>query len=339
MLMKSWIEKVIEGENLTSDEASAALDLIMRGSCTNAQIAALLVALRAKGETVEEIVGFARTMRQHAVRVRVDDPNAIDMCGTGGDGKGTFNISTVASLVAAGAGATVAKHGNKSVSSRSGSADVLSALGVNIQLPAARVESCINEVGIGFLFAPMFHPSMKHAAPARSELGVRTIFNMLGPLTNPAGVRKQLVGTFRADAAPRLAGALKMLETEKSVVVHSDDGLDEVSVSANTRVLEVAEGCDLRSYTISPDDLHVATHGADAMGGGTPEDNAAMARRVLAGEKGPLRDVVVANASMGLYVSGKVRSLGEGSALAAESIDSGRAADVLSRLVDYTARG
>jgi anthranilate phosphoribosyltransferase len=338
MLMKTWLEKVIEGEDLTSDEAAAALDLIMRGSCTNAQIAALLVALRSKGETIDELVGFARTMRQHSVHVRVDDPNAIDMCGTGGDGKGTFNISTVAALVAAGAGATVAKHGNKSVSSKSGSADVLTALGVNIHLSADKVESCINQVGIGFLFAPLFHPAMKHAAPARTELGVRTIFNMLGPLTNPAGVRKQLVGTFRPESAPRLAGALKLLETEKSVVVHSDDGMDEVSVSARTQVLEIAEGCDVRSYSISPDDLMVATHGADAVGGGTPDDNARMARQVLAGEKGPLRDVVVANASMGLYVSGRAGSLSEGSALAAEAIDSGRASQVLNRLVDYTAR-
>jgi anthranilate phosphoribosyltransferase len=337
-MMKTWLEKVVEGENLTSDEAASALDVIMRGSCTHAQIAGLLIGLRSKGETVEELVGFARTMRQHSVRVTVEDPNAIDLCGTGGDGQGTFNISTVASIVAAGAGATVAKHGNKSVSSKSGSADILSALGVNIQLPAEKVESCINTVGMGFLFAPLFHPAMKHAATARTELGVRTIFNMLGPLTNPAGVRKQLVGTFRADAAPRIAGALSQLATGKSCVVHSDDGMDEVSVSGATRVYEVAEGSDVRSYRITPGDFNMPTHRAGAVGGGTPEENAAFARRVLAGEEGPLRDVVIANAAVGLYVAGKGKSLAEGSAMAAESIDSGRAADVLARLVEFTRR-
>ncbi|HEX9006002.1 MAG TPA: anthranilate phosphoribosyltransferase, partial [Bacteroidota bacterium] len=238
MSIKAHMEKVLSGEHLSTDEAAAALETIMTGEATDVQIAGLLVALRANGESVDELVGFARTMRLHAVRVRLEDPDAIDMCGTGGDGRGTFNISTVASFVAAGAGVTVAKHGNRSVSSRSGSADVLAALGVNISLPPERVEACINEVGIGFLFAPLFHPAMKHAGKARAELATRTIFNMLGPLTNPAGVRRQLIGAYSARVAGQLACALQRLGALKACVVHSEDGMDEISAAAGTRMFE-----------------------------------------------------------------------------------------------------
>jgi anthranilate phosphoribosyltransferase len=338
MLMKNWIEKAIEGEHLTSVESAAALDLIMRGTCTNAQIAGLIVALRSKGETIDEIVGFARTMRDHGVKVEIENPDAIDMCGTGGDGSGTFNISTIAALVAAGAGVTVAKHGNKSVSSKSGSADILTALGVNVHMSSERVGPCINTVGIGFLFAPLFHPAMRFAAPVRGELGVRTIFNLLGPLTNPAGVKKQLVGTFRADAAPLIAGALQSLGTTRACVVHSDDGLDEVSVSDITRVTEVVEKNPLRAYAVAPSDFGLSTYARGAVAGGTPEENARMARSVLSGQGGPLRDVVIANAAVGLYVAGSSASLADASALASESIDSGRAANVLARLVEFTTR-
>jgi len=334
--MKQFIEKCLDGEHLSADEAASALDLIMTNQATDAQIAGLLVALRARGESVSEIVGFARTMRAKAVKICVDDPDAIDMCGTGGDGLGTFNISTVASLVASGAGVTVAKHGNRSVSSRSGSADLLSALGVNIQLSPERTQECVNSVGVGFLFAPLFHPAMKAAGRARTELGIRTIFNMLGPITNPAGVRKQLIGTYHTNVASKLAGALRELSTEKACVVHSDNGMDEVGVSGNTHVFEVNSLGPVRDYAVSPSHFGICEQPASAVQGGSTEENAAIARRVLAGERNPARDVVVANAAFGIYVAGRAKDLKEGSAMAAESIDSGRAAKTLQNLVAFT---
>jgi len=336
MTMTRFIEKCLAGEHLTTDEASAALELIMTGQATESQIAGLLVALRAKGETVDELVGFARTMRDRSVRIKVDDPHAIDMCGTGGDGLGTFNISTLATFVAAGAGVTVAKHGNRSVSSRSGSADLLNALGVNIGLSPERAGACLNTVGVGFLFAPLFHPAMKYAAKPRAELGVRTIFNLLGPITNPAGVTKQLVGTYRNEAASRIASALARLSTERACVVHSDDGMDEVAVSGSTSVFEVDGDRPTRSYTVSASTFGLPDHPGSSVTGGTPEENARIALRVLEKERGPHRDVVVANAAVGIYVAGRAKDLAEGSVKAAESIDSGRAMQTLKRLVEYT---
>ncbi len=334
--MKEYIEKVIDGRDLTSDEAAAALERIMTGNATDAQIAALLAGLRSKGETVGEIVGFARTMRQHSVKVLADDPDAIDMCGTGGDGKGTFNISTVASFVVAGAGVTVAKHGNRSVSSRSGSADLLESLGVKIQLPPERIQQCLNEVGLAFLFAPTFHPAMKSAAKARTEMGVRTIFNILGPLTNPAGVRKQVVGTYSPAVQQKLAEALRTLSSELTCVVHSESGLDEVSVSGRTRVFEVAGLAELREYALSAGSFGLADAGENGVAGGNPTENAEIARRVLGGAPGPARDVVLANAALGIYVSGKSADLEDASARAREALDSRRALRVLTRLVEYT---
>jgi len=338
MSMKHYIEKCLARENLSVEEASSALEVIMTNQATDAQIAGLLIALRSKGETVDELVGFARTMREKSLKVHVEDPRAIDMCGTGGDGTGTFNISTVASLVAAGAGVTVAKHGNRSVSSRSGSADLLAALGVNIQLPPDKAGECVNTLGVGFLFAPLFHPAMKYAAKTRNELGVRTIFNMLGPITNPGGVKQQLVGAFRADVASLLAGALEELSTEKACVVHSDDGMDEVTVAGETRVFEVGAGTDMRSYTVSPGHFGLIERSPGSVRGGSAEENAAIALQVLRGEEGPCRDVVVANAAFGIYVAGKAKDLTEGSARAAESIDSGRALQTLNALVEYSNR-
>jgi anthranilate phosphoribosyltransferase len=334
--MKHCIEKCLALENLTTEEASSALELIMTGQATDAQIAGLLVALRAKGETVDEIVGFARTMREKSVKVKADDPHAIDMCGTGGDGLGTFNISTLASLVAAGAGVTVAKHGNRSVSSRSGSADLLTALGVNISLPPERAGRCLNVVGVGFLFAPLFHPAMKYAARPRAELGVRTIFNLLGPITNPAGVTKQLVGTFRQEAASHIAEALGRLSTERACVVHGDNGMDEVAVSGETSVFEVTTDSPTRTYRISAGTFGLPDRPGSSVVGGTPEENAEIALRVLRKEPGPERDVVLANAAVGIYVAGKAKDLAEGSARAAESIDSGKAMMTLKRLVEFT---
>jgi anthranilate phosphoribosyltransferase len=338
MRMKLFIEKCLEGIDLSVDEASAALELIMAGQASDVEIAGLLVALRAKGETEDELVGFARTMRQHAVKVRVEDPDAIDMCGTGGDGLGTFNISTVASLVVAGAGVTVAKHGNRSVSSKSGSADLLSALGVNVSVSPERVQDCVNEVGVGFLFAPLFHPAMKHAAKPRTELGIRTIFNMLGPITNPGGVRRQLIGTYHQSVATVLAGALRQLEAERACVVHSVDGMDEVTVSGETSVVEVNGPAQLLQYRVSPDRFGLGVAPLEAIRGGGPEENARIARGILDGHRGPARDVVLANAALGLYVAGTSPDLESASGKAAEAIDSGRAREALRKLVEFTER-
>jgi anthranilate phosphoribosyltransferase len=334
--MKMYIEKCLTGQDLTESEASAALELIMTNQASDVQIAGLLIALRAKGETVEEIVGFARTMREHAVHITVDDSNAIDMCGTGGDGLGTFNISTVATLVAAGAGATVAKHGNRSVSSRSGSADLLAALGVNIQLPPEKVQQCVNTVGVGFLFAPMFHPAMKFAAKPRVELAVRTIFNMLGPITNPAGVQRQVVGAYALKVAGQLSRSLQKLGALKACVVHSDDGMDEVSIVSETTIFDVENGQPLRQRKVSAADFGLRQDSLDTALGGTIEQNAAIAMAILQGQPTPARKVVVANAGLGLYVAGKVADLKEGANLASESLESGRALQKLKDLVAFT---
>ncbi|HTP13005.1 MAG TPA: anthranilate phosphoribosyltransferase [Bacteroidota bacterium] len=336
--MKEFIEKCLSGENLTMDEAARALDLIMTGQASDVQIAGLLVALRAKGESIDELVGFARTMRKHAVKVNVDDEDAIDVCGTGGDSLGTFNISTMAAFVIAGAGVTVAKHGNKSVSSKSGSADLLTALGVNIQCPPAKVEECINTVGVGFLFAPMFHPAMKFAAKTRSELGIRTIFNLLGPITNPAGVKKQLIGTFQPAVATKLAGTVEKLSTDMTCVVHSKDGLDEVTLSGETSVHEVEKLRGARHYSVDPTYFGLPSRPLSSLRGGSPQENASIAVDVLNKNPGPARDVVIANAAFGLYVAGKARDLHEGSRMAARSIDSGSALDRLNRMIAFTGR-
>jgi len=334
--MKEYIEKCLQGSDLTVDEASRALDLIMTGQATDIQIAGLLVALRAKGESIDEVVGFAQTMRQHSVKINLEDTDAVDVCGTGGDSLGTFNISTIASLVVAGAGVTVAKHGNRSVSSKSGSADLLTALGVNVQCAAPKVQDCINSVGIGFLFAPLFHPAMKFAGKARSELGIRTIFNILGPITNPAGVKKQLIGTYHATLAPKLAEAIDRLATEKACVVHSKDGMDEVALSGETTVYEVERQKPRRQYDVDSSNFNLPSQPLSALRGGTPAENATIAHQVLSKQRGPARDVVLANAAFGIYVAGKARSLHEGSAMAAEAIDSGRAMDKLQKMVEYT---
>jgi anthranilate phosphoribosyltransferase len=336
--MKQYIEKCLAGEHLTVDESADALERIMRQEATDVQIGALLVAMRAKGETVEELVGFATTMRRRAYRVRVDDPDAVDMCGTGGDGAGTFNISTASALVAAGAGVTVAKHGNRSVSSRSGSADVLSALGVKIQIPVEKVEECVNSVGIGFLFAPSFHPAMKVVAGPRKELGIRTIFNMIGPITNPAGVRRQLVGTYHPDVAARLAGALRLLSAHRACVVHGHGGIDEVAVSGETRVFEVDGENPLAEYVVTPEMFGLSSRHANGVHGGDAEENARITMGILENRDEPRRDVVVANAGFGVYIAGRAGSLGEGAAMASESIASGSALRTLNRLVEFTNR-
>ena len=334
--MKTHIEKCLSGEHLTVAEASNALDTIMTGQATDSQIAGLMIALRAKGETVDELVGFARAMREHAIKISIEDPGAIDMCGTGGDGLGTFNISTVASFVVAGVGVTVAKHGNRSVSSQSGSADVLTALGVNIQCSAETVQACINRIGIGFLFAPQYHPAMKYASKPRAELGVRSIFNIIGPLTNPAGVKRQLVGTYNPRAMHLLAHALQELGVDKACVVHSDDGMDEVALSGGTKVQEVSKNEQPREYHLMPEDFGYAQLTLDGLRGGDKNVNALIALNVLKGGKGSARDIVVANAALGIYVSGKARTILEGKQKAEESLNSGRALEKLQKLIHYT---
>ncbi len=334
--MKKHIEKCLSGEHLTVVEASNALDTIMIGQATDSQIAGLMIALRAKGETVDELVGFARTMREHSVKISIEDPDAIDMCGTGGDCLGTFNISTVASFVVAGAGVTVAKHGNRSVSSQSGSADVLTALGVNVQCSAETAQACINRIGIGFLFAPLYHPAMKYAAKPRTELGVRSIFNILGPITNPAGVKRQLIGTYHQRAMHLLAGALQRLGAEKSCVVHSDDGMDEVTLSAGTNVHEVNKNQQTHEYHLQPEDFGFSRLSLDGLRGGDKNTNAGIALNVLKGGNNSARDVVVANAALGIYVSGKANTILEGKQKAEESINSGKALEKLQKLIQYT---
>jgi anthranilate phosphoribosyltransferase len=338
MTMKQYIEKCLSGAGLTEDEASDALEQIMTGQATDVQIAGLLIALRAKGETADELVGFARTMRAKAVRLQLHDPDAVDMCGTGGDGRGTFNISTVATFVVAGAGITVAKHGNRSVSSRSGSADLLGALGVNIQISPERVQECVNRTGVGFLFAPLFHPAMKFAGKSRGELGVRTIFNMLGPITNPAGVRRQLVGTYRRDVASTIACTLGRLGTTRACVVHSEDGLDEVTISGETSVFETGSNGAVRSYAVSPGSFGLQKQAPSTMSGGDAPENAAIAMTILNGDQVPGRNVVIANAALGIFVAGRAANLREAAAAAAESLDSGRALAALNNLVEFTNR-
>ncbi len=334
--MKNFIEKCLTKENLTVEEASNALNLIMTGQATDSQIAGLLIALRAKGEFVDELVGFAKTMREHSIKISIADPNAIDLCGTGGDSTNTFNISTVATFIVAGAGITVAKHGNRSVSSQSGSADVLSALGVNIQCSPETTQACINRIGIGFLFAPLFHPAMKYAAKPRQELGVRSIFNMIGPLTNPAGVKRQLIGVFQKDAAKKIAGALQKLGTEKACVVHSNDGLDEVSLADLTHVLEVIKNEQIKEYHLTPEDFRFTSYSKESIQGGDKNRNAEIALDILKENKSSARDIAVANAALGIYVAGKAANLVEGKLIAEESIDSGRAYEKLQQLIKYT---
>ncbi len=334
--MKYYIEKCLNREHLTTAEAAEALDYIMSGKATDAQIAGLLIALRAKGETVSEIVGFATTMRQKAVSITIEDPTAIDMCGTGGDGSNTFNISTVASFVVAGAGVTVAKHGNRSVSSQCGSADLLSALGVNIDLEPQKVADAINKIGIGFLFAPKFHPAMKHAAKARTELGVKSIFNMLGPITNPAGVRRQLIGTFHPTVAEKIAHSLLPLGAKHACVVYSSDGVDEITLSNQTSIYEVKNATLEQVYEVNAKTFGLKEYPLKVLQTSGKEENVSIALSVLKNEASPARDVVVANATYGIYVSGKAESLQHAKQIAEESLESGRAMQKLKQLIEFS---
>ncbi len=330
-MIRDAIATIADGTSLTEAESEAVMREIMEGGATPAQIAAYLTALRMKGETVDEVVGAVRVMREKAVRIRVEDPLVVDTCGTGGDRKGTFNISTTTAFVVAGAGVTVAKHGNRAASSKSGSADVLRALGVNIDIPPAAVEECVNRIGIGFLFAPLFHGAMKHAVAPRQEIGIRTMFNILGPLTNPAGASIQILGVYADPLADLMAQVLVKLGARHCFVVHGEDGLDEISISAPTRFCEGKEG-RISCYHLDPGDVGLARAPLDAIAGGTPEDNAKILLAVLAGEPGPRRDIVLLNAAPPLVACGKAKDFAEGIALAARAIDSGAAMEKFERL-------
>jgi anthranilate phosphoribosyltransferase len=330
MSLLPFVHRISSGENLSSEEAHQAMSVLLEGGASETVIAAFLVALRMKGETSSELAGFARAMRERATFVDAGE-GLIDTCGTGGDGAGTFNISTIAAIVMAGAGAHVAKHGNRSISSQTGSADVLEALGVRIAMTPVEAARAIREIGIGFLFAPHLHPATKHAQPVRRELKMRTVFNLLGPLVNPARARTQLIGTPSPVIAPLIAQALAELGTDHAFIVHGHDGLDEISTTGPTDVYEVRNGSVERLLWI-PSDFGVRTASLAQLAGGDPARNAQIAIEVLSGEPGPARDVVLVNAAAGLVAAGLAPDLREAMAAAADSIDSGSAARRLAML-------
>lgn len=334
-MIKESLGKVVSGNHLTEEEAVGLMDDIMSGKATDAQIAALITALRIKGETVEEITGFARVMRQKATKVETIHSVLLDTCGTGGDGSNTFNISTTAAFVVAAAGVPVAKHGNRSVSSRSGSADVLEALGVNINLSPEQVGECINQVGIGFLFAPALHGAMKYAIGPRREIGIRTVFNVLGPLTNPAGAQCQVLGVYDPALTEILAGVLLKLGTKSAFVVHGAGGLDEISTVGETRVSEVRNG-EVITYMLDPREYDFEYYDFQELKGGNAEENAVITIQILDGVKGPGRDIVILNAGVALVAAGVAKSIKEGIDLAAATIDSGAAIRKLNQLKEFT---
>jgi anthranilate phosphoribosyltransferase len=334
-MFPALIEKLTRHEDLTSDEASAAMAEVMEGRAAPAHIAGLLMGLVMKGERPTEIVGLARAMRAHAVQVSKRHGRVFDTCGTGGDRSGTFNISSCAAVVIAACGVRVAKHGNRSVSSLSGSADVFEALGVRVTAPPAVVERCLAEAGIGFFFAPTFHPSMRHAGPVRKDLGVRTAFNLLGPLTNPAGATRQIVGVPRPELTELLARSLMLLGSERAWVVHGADGIDEISTTGYTKISECKDG-SVNTFYLHPADVGLPKAAAGALRGGDAHENARIIERVLAGDRGPARDVVLLNAGAGLMVAGESASVADGLLMAARAIDRGDARRTLDQLASIS---
>ena len=337
-MFSALIDKLMRREDLTSDEAAGAMAEVMEGRAADAHIAALLIGLAMKGERPAEIVGLARTMRAHAVGISRRFDAVFDTCGTGGDRSGTFNISSVVALVVAGAGIRVAKHGNRSVSSQCGSADVFETLGVRVTAPPVVVERCLAEAGIGFFFAPTFHPSMRHAGPTRKALGVRTAFNLLGPLTNPAGASHQLVGVPRPEFTELIARSLLLLGSERAWVVHGSDGIDEISTTGYTKISE-CRGGSVNTFYLHPTDVGLPKATPAAIRGGTAAENARIIRSVLAGERGPARDIVVLNAGAALFIAGKAASVTDGIAQAASAIDRGHAAGALDRMAALSMAG
>jgi len=350
-MIKEAIGKVVEGFDLTRQEMVACMNEIMTGQATQAQIGSFITALRLKGETVDEITGAAMVMREKAVKIamgknivdldrddiNIDRETIIDTCGTGGDGTNTFNISTTTAFVVSGAGLKVAKHGNRGVSSQCGSADVIKALGVNIDIPPEKIKECINEVGIGFLYAPLFHGAMKYAIGPRREIGIRTIFNILGPLTNPANANCQVLGVYRKELTEPIANVLKNLGTKRAFVVHGLNTLDEISITGETRVSEL-KNKKVRTYRVKPSDFGMKKAGLEDIRGGSVEENAQIVREVLEGKKGPRQDVVLLNASAALVAGGMAKDFKAGVKVARQSIESGKAKDKLARLIAFTNR-
>jgi anthranilate phosphoribosyltransferase len=336
-MIKEAISLLVDGHSLTMDQAAEVMEEMTTGQVTHAQFGAFVTALRIKGETADEIAGLASVMRAKSVRVKIPEP-VIDIVGTGGDNSQSFNISTAAAFVAAGAGIKVAKHNNRAMTSQCGSADVLEALGIKIELDANQVKDCLEKVGIGFMFAPLFHPAMKFATAPRRELGIRTVFNILGPLTNPALAESIVLGVPSQELGQSMIQVLKRLGSKHSMVVHSLNGMDEISVAGKSRLWELRDD-EITNYQVSPQDFGLATAGVETLAGGTPQENAAILRAVLEGEKGPRRDVVIMNAAAGIAVSSRNKNssglpaLKEGAELAKEAIDSGRALDKLEKLI------
>jgi anthranilate phosphoribosyltransferase len=335
MTFTQYLNQIIRGQDLTQDQAAEMITHIFSGTITPAQTGAFMAALATKGECFEELAGGALAMRRKALRVQTLDQTVIDIVGTGGDGTGTFNISTTASFVVAGAGITVAKHGNRSVSSKCGSADVLEALGVNLAADPEIIEEAINEIGIGFMFAPLYHGSMKHAMTARKECGIRSIFNMLGPLTNPAAASCQVVGVYAPALTEMFANALHLLGVRRAFVVHGHDGMDEITTTDLTRVSELCDG-RIKSYDLDPLTYFDDYAAPEALQGGEATENAAILTRILSGEKGAPRDIVLINAGAGLVAANAAADIRQGIQMAADSIDSGRAMKKLEALVQYT---
>jgi anthranilate phosphoribosyltransferase len=334
-MFRENLKKIIERQDLQQSEMGDMISAIFSGDITDSQVGAFMAALATKGETFEELAGAAQAMRRKALRIETTAPTVVDTCGTGGDASQTFNISTTTAFVVAGCGVTVAKHGNRSVSSQCGSADLLEALGVNLNTDPEVVEEAIGEIGIGFLFAPVYHGAMKYAAKARKEVGLRSIFNMLGPLTNPAGANCQLLGVFAPQLTEMFAEALRLLGSRRAFIVHGHDGLDEISVCAPTRISELKEG-QIRTFDIAPEQFFGQVADPQALVGGDPARNAEITRRVLDGEKGPCRDVVLLNAGAALVAAGKAEDFKAGIARAETAIDSGAAAEKLQALIRYT---
>ncbi|MBS3906769.1 MAG: anthranilate phosphoribosyltransferase [Syntrophaceae bacterium] len=335
-MFKELLNRLVEGKNLREDEAYEAMSSIMDGKVLPTQIASFLTALRMKGETVQEITGFARVMRARALPIRPTNGECVvDTCGTGGDGSNTFNISTAVAFVAAGSGLTVAKHGNRSVSSQCGSADVLEALGVNINLSPEKVEQCLQEIGVAFLFAPMFHPAMMHAIGPRREMGIRTVFNLLGPLTNPAGANVQVIGVYRKDLVGPVAEVLKNLGCKGALVVHGEDHCDEISITGKTFIVQLQKG-RIGSYEVEPEDIGLERRTLEQIRGGGTQENANILLEILEGVQGPRREVVLLNTSAVFLAAERVSNLRDGMEMAEESIDSGRAMRKLKELIRFS---
>jgi len=334
-MIKDKIKKVIAGRSLSEHEMIQVMNIIMNGEATDSQIACFLTALHLKGETIEEITGAAKVMREKVRKINCSATSIVDTCGTGGDLRGTFNISTTAALVTAGAGVVVAKHGNRSVSSKSGSADVLSALGVNIEIDAEKIEECLNKVGVAFLYAPKLHPAMKFAIGPRREIGIRTIFNILGPLTNPASAHAQVIGVYDAKLGETMAHVLANLGLKRAFVVHGEDGLDEITTTSKTRIAEMRNG-KVKTYLFDPQELNINQADPKSILGGEPEENARITEKILMGEGGPTRDIVLLNSAFAMLAAGRVEFVAEGLELAAKSVDSRAALEKLQQLREVT---